>query len=180
MSDLTKLAIDILGKPMVSVAIAGAASRLIQLKFDDVKQSLALELKDIGIHDAELAKNIELARTAFESIPYAKTEVGEEYKEREFSIIELKYQEPSISTCTITAPGNSSIRRSGEWSIYKPVIDYDKCTKCMICFVYCPDSAITIDKSGLPVVNLDACKGCDICYRECPPKAITIERRTRE
>ena len=178
--DLTKLAIETIGKPLVSVAIAGAASKLINLNFEDVKQSLALELKDIGVHDAELAKNIELARIAFDSVPSISSEAGKEYEEREFGIVELKYHEPSISTCSIIAPGNSSIRRTGEWSIYKPVIDYDNCTKCMICYVYCPDSAITIDKSGYPIVNYDACKGCSICYTECPTRTITIARKIRE
>ncbi len=178
--DLTKLTIDMLGKPMVGVAIAGVASKLINLNFEDVKQSVALELKEIGIHDAELAKNIELARAAFGSVPYIKAEVSKEYEEREFGMFELRYHEPNISTCTITSPGNSNIRRTGDWSIYKPVIDYDKCTKCMICYVYCPDSAITIDKSGYPVVNYNACKGCNICYTECPTKTITIARRIKE
>ncbi len=178
--DLTQLAIDILGKPMISVAVAGATSKLINLNFEDVKQSLALELKDIGIRDAELAKNIELARAAFESAPSMKIEVGKEYEERELSIFDLKYHEPSISTCTITNTGNSSVRRTGDWSIYKPVIDYDKCTKCMLCYIYCPDSAITIGKDGFPVVNYDTCKGCNICYTECPTRTITIARRIRE
>ncbi len=177
--DLTKLAIDILGKPMVSVAIACVTSKLLNLNFEDVKQSIALELKDIGVHDAELAKNIELGRKAFESIPYVKTEVSKEHEEKEYAIVELKYHEPNISTCTITSPGNSNIR-TGDWSVYKPVIDYDGCTKCMICYVYCPDSAITIDESGYPVVNYDACKGCDICYTECPTKTITIVRKIKE
>lgn len=178
-SDLTKLAMDILGKPMVSVAIAGVACKLIDLNFEDVKQSLVLELKDIGVHDVELAGNIHLAKTAFESVVSVKA-VEKEYAEREFGIVELKYHEPSISTCTITAPGNSSMRRTGDWSIYKPIIDYDRCTKCMICFIYCPDSAITIDKSGFPIVDYNVCKGCNICYTECPTKTITIGRKIRE
>jgi pyruvate ferredoxin oxidoreductase delta subunit len=57
------------------------------------------------------------------------------------------------------------------------VIDYDECTKCRICFVYCPDSAITIGADDYPHVNYDACKGCDICYTECPVKAISLVRR---
>jgi pyruvate ferredoxin oxidoreductase gamma subunit len=178
-SDLTNLAMEVLGKPMVSVALAGAASKLIDLDFEDVKQSLVLELKDIGVYDDELLRNIILARAAFESVepvPYVK---GEQ-RERDVRIVELKYHEPRISTCTITAPGNSYVRRTGDWSLYKPVIDYDKCTKCMICFVYCPDSAITIDRSGYPVVDYNACKGCNICYTECPTKTITIARRIRQ
>ncbi len=178
--DLTTLALNILGKPMVSVAVAGVASKILNLNFEDVKQSVGLELKEIGIHDADLAKNIELARAGFESVPHIKIEATKEYEEKDYGIVELKYHEPNISTCTIVSPGNSNIRRIGDWSIYKPVIDFDKCTKCMICFVYCPDSAITIDKKGYPVVDLNACKGCDICCTECPPRAITLVRRATE
>jgi pyruvate ferredoxin oxidoreductase gamma subunit len=178
--DLTTLALNILGKPMVSVAVAGVATKILNLNFEDVKQSVGLELKEIGIHDADLAKNIELARAGFESVPHVKIEATKEYEEKEYGIFQLKYHEPNISTCTIVSPGNSNIRRTGDWSIYKPVIDFDKCTKCMICFVYCPDSAITIDKKGYPVVDLNACKGCDICCTECPPRAITLARRVAE
>jgi len=178
--DLTTLALNILRKPMVSVAVAGVASKILNLNFEDVKQSVGLELKEIGIHDADLAKNIELARAGFESVPHVKIEATKEYEEKDYGIFELKYHEPNISTCTIVSPGNSNIRRIGDWSIYKPVIDFDKCTKCMICFVYCPDSAITIDKKGYPVVDLNACKGCDICCTECPPRAITLLRRATE
>ena len=178
--DLTTLALNILGKPMVSVAVAAVASKILNLNFEDVKQSVSLELKEIGIHDADLAKNIELARAGFESAPPVTIDSAKPYEEKDRAIVELKYHEPNISTCTIVSPGNSNIRRIGDWSIYKPVIDFDKCTKCMICFVYCPDSAITIDKKGYPVVDLNACKGCDICCTECPPRAITLERRATE
>lgn len=178
--DLTRIAIEVLGRPIVGVAIAAIASKLIGLNFEDVKQSLVLELKDIGIWDDELARNIQLARTAFESIPTIKTQVSKTAEEQEIGIVELKYHEPIISTCSIISPGNTKARRTVDWGIYKPVIEYDNCTKCMICFVYCPDSAITIDKSGHPVVNYDMCKGCDICYTECPTKTITIARRIKE
>jgi Pyruvate/2-oxoacid:ferredoxin oxidoreductase delta subunit len=51
----------------------------------------------------------------------------------------------------------------------------------MICFVYCPDSAITIESdSKYPIVDYGACKGCNICFTECPTKAIALERRRKE
>jgi pyruvate ferredoxin oxidoreductase gamma subunit len=178
--DLTKLAIEIVGKPIVGVAVAAVAGKLIDLNFDDLKQSLALELKEIGIYDEQLVKNIHLARTAFDSVESVKIRSAEEYEEKEFGIMELKYHEPNVSTCTITAPGNAGTRRTGDWSVYKPVIDYHNCTKCMICYVYCPDNAITIDKEGYPIVHYDICKGCDVCYTECPTKTITIARRIRQ
>lgn len=70
-------------------------------------------------------------------------------------------------------PSTSRFSKTGDWRSFKPVIDEDKCNKCGLCWVYCPDSSI------LPVddkyqVDLDYCKGCGICAEECPQKAITM------
>jgi len=63
----------------------------------------------------------------------------------------------------------------GLWRTSSPVIDYSRCTKCMVCFVYCPDSCITIDADLTPHIDQDNCKGCMICKVECPMRAITEE-----
>jgi 2-oxoacid:acceptor oxidoreductase delta subunit (pyruvate/2-ketoisovalerate family) len=55
----------------------------------------------------------------------------------------------------------------------RPVIDYDKCIKCSLCWIYCPDGAI-YQENGDFYVNLDYCKGCGICATECNPRAITM------
>ena len=69
---------------------------------------------------------------------------------------------------------SSETIKTGSWSTFRPVIDRAKCTKCNVCWKFCPDVAIRLDKEGWPVVNLDACKGCGICAEECAPKAITM------
>jgi pyruvate ferredoxin oxidoreductase gamma subunit len=182
-ADLSELAVKVMGNnAMVSVALAGAIGRLLGQDFKDLGQSLDLELKSIRVGGQELERNVHLAQKAFnlaEPIEISEGAINRHAKPA--ACIELQYHDPKISTCTIVSPGNTRTRRVGDWSNFKPLIDLDKCTKCMICFVYCPDSAITIDSdSKYPIVDFGACKGCNICFTECPPKAITLERRRKE
>jgi pyruvate ferredoxin oxidoreductase delta subunit len=53
---------------------------------------------------------------------------------------------------------------------YRPVIDYNKCTRCELCWIWCPDTAIDYEIR----VDYDYCKGCGICAKACPSKAITM------
>ena len=64
----------------------------------------------------------------------------------------------------------------GSWRIFKPVIDYKKCTRCLICWLYCPDAAYRLDKNNYPRPDEKTCKGCGICSNECPVKCIKMER----
>jgi 2-oxoacid:acceptor oxidoreductase delta subunit (pyruvate/2-ketoisovalerate family) len=64
--------------------------------------------------------------------------------------------------------------KTGAWRNIRPVIDYDKCIKCMICWKFCPDVSIYIEDEN-PVINYDYCKGCGICAVECPVKCISLE-----
>lgn len=66
--------------------------------------------------------------------------------------------------------------RTGDWKVFRPVIDEGKCTKCGICWVLCPDVAIDWDGEAFPRTNLDYCKGCGICAEECPVGAIEMVR----
>ena len=64
---------------------------------------------------------------------------------------------------------------TGSWSIFRPSIDLEKCTKCGLCVIYCPEAAIEMTDEGSKV-DYDYCKGCGICGNECPAGAITMER----
>ena len=69
--------------------------------------------------------------------------------------------------------------KTGSWRNFRPVINHDKCTKCMICWKFCPEGVIEIKKKGDEVIKLEIdyeyCKGCGICWEECPAGAIDIE-----
>ena len=68
----------------------------------------------------------------------------------------------------------SDVIKTASWRTFLPVIHLEACTKCYVCWKFCPDVAIGIDVAGWPVVRLDYCKGCGICAEECKPRAIDM------
>jgi 2-oxoacid:acceptor oxidoreductase delta subunit (pyruvate/2-ketoisovalerate family) len=76
----------------------------------------------------------------------------------------------------------STFNNTGTWRTVKPVINYDKCISCMLCWKFCPDVAISIvpnPKEGakfdeVPKIDYFFCKGCGICAHECPVNAIDM------
>ncbi len=83
----------------------------------------------------------------------------------------------------ILEPGNSIEKKTGDWRVFKPVINQDACIRCLLCWVYCPDGVIHIlDEPYISSkgkrwdvtlqIDYDHCKGCGICVEECPVDAI--------
>jgi len=70
----------------------------------------------------------------------------------------------------ITKAGTSDQYNTGDWRTQRPVHDPEKCINCLICWVYCPDSAIMVEDGKVVGVDYGHCKGCGICAQECPPK----------
>jgi 2-oxoacid:acceptor oxidoreductase delta subunit (pyruvate/2-ketoisovalerate family) len=58
----------------------------------------------------------------------------------------------------------------------KPLADLDACINCLLCWLYCPDSAVLLD--GTTFVGFDEryCKGCEICAEICPVNAVAMVR----
>jgi pyruvate ferredoxin oxidoreductase delta subunit len=52
----------------------------------------------------------------------------------------------------------------------RPVIDFDKCVKCTLCWIQCPDSCFDVTPDGLYDANMEACCGCGVCEAVCPAK----------
>ncbi len=74
----------------------------------------------------------------------------------------------------IMDPGNSTLYETGSWRSLRPVINFDECTHCMICWIFCPDVSMTVENKRLTGVDLQHCKGCGICAEECPKKCIEM------
>lgn len=86
---------------------------------------------------------------------------------------EWKYYEHPLGAA-IPEPGTAKRYKTGGWRTFRPVRDEEKCNHCLICFIYCPDSAIIVEGSKIEGVDLEHCKGCGICARECPREAVEM------
>lgn len=77
----------------------------------------------------------------------------------------------------ISKPTKGAGGTTGSWRVFKPIIKSEKCIKCMMCWMYCPEAAIEVRSRGeVPKINYDYCKGCLICKEVCPVNAIISER----
>jgi pyruvate ferredoxin oxidoreductase delta subunit len=74
----------------------------------------------------------------------------------------------------IKEPGNSLETKKAGWRVQKPEVNHEKCTKCGICWMFCPDAAIFKDRKGAYQWDYDYCKGCGICAQVCPVKCIQM------
>ena len=73
-----------------------------------------------------------------------------------------------------TEPGNASQYKTGDWRSQRPVYDFNKCIKCGMCSIFCPEGCIEQNEEGYFEANLFHCKGCGICARECWTQAISM------
>ncbi len=74
----------------------------------------------------------------------------------------------------IIEAGNAVRYQTGEWRSFRPVVDQEKCTNCLTCWIYCPDSSILVEDEEMVGFDYDHCKGCGICAANCPFDAIEM------
>jgi 2-oxoacid:acceptor oxidoreductase delta subunit (pyruvate/2-ketoisovalerate family) len=66
--------------------------------------------------------------------------------------------------------------RTGGWRTgLRPEVELEKCVDCLLCWLYCPDSAVELDGEAFAGFDYDHCKGCEICAEVCPTGAIRME-----
>ena len=86
---------------------------------------------------------------------------------------ELTWRDMEIGSIVVE-PGNASQYRTGDWQSEIPILSKEKCNKCGLCFLYCPEGCIQPDVEGWFIADLYYCKGCGICVVECPKDAIKM------
>ncbi len=172
--DLTGMALKILGKPVLSAGIAAAVARVSGIKKEAMLKAVEEELGDIGLSQEMVAKNVEFAGTIYRDLVPLKLKTEEVPTAEELVPLAVVVEDGGIEKVTNT--GNSSARHTGNWRTFRPTIDYAKCTDCMICYAYCPESAMSVGQDGRVRIDYDNCKGCMICMTECPLRAIVQSR----
>jgi len=90
-------------------------------------------------------------------------------------MIEEKLGWKSLPIGDVLEAGTAHNFKTGDWRSFRPIRDENKCTNCLICWIYCPDSSILVEDGKITEINLDHCKGCGICAEVCPPKISAIK-----
>jgi len=80
--------------------------------------------------------------------------------------------------CT-ARPGKSRANRTGAWRVFKPVFKHNKCTKCGICSMVCPEGCIVEREDEFFIPDYDYCKGCGLCAEECPASDIEMTKEEK-
>ncbi len=86
---------------------------------------------------------------------------------------EITWKDLEIGSIVIE-PGNANQYRTGDWRSQRPIFNSNKCIKCGICQLFCPEGCVEQNAEGYFEANLFYCKGCGICARECWTQAITM------
>jgi len=178
--EVTSLAQEILGVPIVNTAMVGVLAAVTGwASWEAIKKAI----QDI-LPSHLVEKNWRLAEEAFNRaltlrpVPYSAlnqykgeakasclTSGGSDSKSDNRSLVNNSLQ-PNILTPHIIA-------RTGSWRIQRPVLDPEKCNNCLICWLFCPEGSIRRGK-GCVSIDLAFCKGCGICARECPRQALRM------
>lgn len=75
----------------------------------------------------------------------------------------------------VVDPASAPRTRTGGWRTgERPEAHLESCVNCLLCWLYCPDSAIALDGERFTGFDLDYCKGCGICAEVCPVDAIAM------
>ncbi len=179
--DITDIVLKIIGKPVLSSVAAASVCKLTgMITKESLKEAVIKELTSIDLKKGNIKQNVQASLTCFDSMPDIHPRPRKPLKEDEKSkVVKLEYANPSLGSPSIYARGNTILKKTGNWRLFKPVINYEKCSRCYTCFVSCPHSCISIDESEYPQINYENCKGCLTCFYECPKKIISKEREVR-
>lgn len=165
----TTIARDILGVPIVNTTMLGSlvkATGIIEL------ESLTEPIKER--FGARAKANIDACRRAYEETQLAELSVVAQKPRQTAETEILPSWRELLPGCVVTEAGSAKQYRTGDWKSQRPVWDHQRCIKCGICYLFCPEGCIGQNEDGYFEANLYYCKGCGICARECWTEAIRM------
>ena len=175
--DVTEIALQQLGQREAISALLGAvAARLSGLEREPVRVAIERELNDLGLARPVIERNQAVALHCYDTVRVMTIDAGLGRARAVTSLHTPRYEAPTRGTARISAAGNSVLRETGGWRTFRPVLRADECNGCWLCFAYCPEGVISMNRDDKPVVDYAHCKGCQICVHECPTQALTAER----
>jgi pyruvate ferredoxin oxidoreductase gamma subunit len=169
----TRIALEVLGQPLVNPAMLGA--------FSAVTRAVGLEAIQNAFRrrfPGEMGeKNSQAAQRAYDWVQKGARPEKVTPSRRTVSAVVWE-ESPGLGApgrplhfAAVTAPRTALAYPTGTWRYSRPIFDVEKCNGCGFCEMYCPDNCVWVEnKKYYP--DYTYCKGCGICARECPAGAI--------
>ena len=173
--DLSAIARRLIGAEVVSAMAAAVAAKSVpEITPAVLEQAVVEEMTESGLPGV-VDKNVAATRDAYERAPVLDlTSRGVTGLVRDRLSAPIPYLiSPGFAGPTIRHRGSARFRQTGNWRTERPVIELEKCKRCFLCYLYCPEAAMRLDADNFPHIDYEHCKGCMICYEECPTDAIT-------
>jgi pyruvate ferredoxin oxidoreductase gamma subunit len=173
--DLSAICRRVIGRPFVSAAVAAVAVKSIaSISLKALVEAAQIEFTDFGMTRELIMKNEAAAREVYALAPaiiVSPRRAGGEPAPPALESISC------LSTAQFISPAirhraSAALRHTGSWRTERPEIELEKCKRCFLCYLYCPEAAIKLDTESYPHVDYDHCKGCMTCFTECPTEAI--------
>lgn len=165
----------------LSTALGVAAACLIGLSRQAALAGLDAELRSTHLEASQYDANAQLAAAVYTLMqPWpVVTASRRDAALSEVPLVTVAFAPPAQAAPSIYAIANSPERKTGSWRQYRPVLEAERCTRCWVCFVRCPEAAITLDAAQYPVIDYDVCKGCLLCAHDCPTHALRVDQEVR-
>ena len=93
--------------------------------------------------------------------------------------VDVPHDAVDIGAPVIHAGATSGLVKTGLWRTRRPVIDRERCRRCLQCCAWCPEGGILAGADGWPVIDYEHCKGCLVCAAQCPFQAIGVIPETQ-
>ena len=148
-------------------------------------ESMAEALIEQGMNDLKVTS----ARRSYDRTTSRLVEPGEGNPETPYSFTLPGWKEMEEGV-VIRAAGKGGGVRGGEggfqpdrnetfkkWSTrsMRPIVNFETCIKCTLCWLQCPDTCFDVTPDGLYDANMEACCGCGVCEAVCPvPDCVTM------
>ena len=88
--------------------------------------------------------------------------------------------DPAVFARTTCFEAGHLVSKNAGWRSMRPVLDEAACTRCLLCYMQCPDGTIykmadEDARGGIRLaVDYDFCKGCGVCAKACRCGAISM------
>jgi len=148
-------------------------------------EAMAEALIEQGMNDLKVTS----ARRSYDRTTSRLVEPGEGNPETPYSFTLPGWKEMEEGL-VIKAAGKGGGFRGGEggfeptrnetfkkWSTrsMRPIVNFETCIKCTLCWLQCPDTCFDVTPDGLYDANMEACCGCGVCEAVCPvPDCVTM------